>query len=236
MDALPHERAKEMVAKLRPAYVGGKPVAIIGAGPAGLTAAFDLTKSGHSVTVLEAEAEAGGMTRYGIPDYRLPAAALTQDVDVIASLGVDIRYNTRVGKDVTLAQLQKDHDTVLIAVGFWMGRSTRAPAPGSDHSHVRRAVDRLRTVAAGETIDVPRSAVVVGGGNVPVDIARAPVRLQRSEYGQVQVTVTALEALSHFLADPEEVKEAQEEGVVIHDAHGPQEVLLEQGRVSVLRT
>jgi glutamate synthase (NADPH/NADH) small chain len=184
--------------------------------------------------VLEAEAEAGGMTRYGIPDYRLPPAALTQDVDVIASMGVDIKYNTRVGRDITLAQLHQDHDAVLIAVGLWMGRSTRVP--GSDHPDVRRAVDLLRKAAAGESIDVPRSAVVIGGGNVAMDIARTLVRLQRRQYGQVQVTVTALEDLAHFLADPDEVKEALEEGIVIHDAHGPQEVVLEHGRVAGLRT
>jgi glutamate synthase (NADPH/NADH) small chain len=174
------------------------------------------------------------MTRYGIPYYRLPAGALDQDVDVIASLGVKIQYNTRVGADVTMAQLQADYDAVVIAVGLWMGRSTRIP--GSDHKDVRRAVDLLRNVAAGEEIAVPRSAVVVGGGNVAMDIARTLARLQRRDYGQVRVTVTALEDFAHFLADPEEVKEAIEEGVVIHDAHGPQHVVMEGERVAGLKT
>ena len=234
MDAVPHDRVKEIVAELRPRFLTGKRVAIIGAGPAGLTAAFDLAKAGHALTVLEAQAEAGGMTRYGIPYYRLPAGALDQDVDVISSLGVKIQYNTKVGVDVTMAQLQADYDAVVIAVGLWMGRSTRVP--GSEHNDVRRAVDLLRTVAAGEEITVPRSAVVVGGGNVAMDIARTLARLQRRDYGQVRVTITALEARHQFLADPDEVKEALEEGIVIHDAHGPQHVIIENERVAGLKT
>jgi glutamate synthase (NADPH) small chain len=234
MDAVPHDRVREIVGELRPSYLTGKKVAIIGAGPAGLTAAFDLAKAGHTVTVLEAQAEAGGMTRYGIPYYRLPAGALDQDIDVIASLGVKIHYNTRVGVDVTIAQLQNDYDAVVVAVGLWMGRSTRIP--GSDHKDVQRAVDLLRSVAAGQEIAVPRSAVVVGGGNVAMDIARTLARLQRRDYGQVQVTVTALEDFAHFLADPDEIKEALEEGVIIHDAHGPQHVILDQDRVAGLKT
>jgi glutamate synthase (NADPH/NADH) small chain len=234
MDAVPHERVKAIVAELLPSYLTGKRVAIIGAGPAGLTAAFDLAKAGHAVTVLESQAEAGGMTRYGIPYYRLPAGALDQDVDVITSLGVKIQYNTKVGIDVTMGQLQADYDAVVIAVGLWMGRSTRVP--GSDHNDVRRAVDLLRSVAAGEQIAVPRSAVVVGGGNVAMDIARTLARLQRRDFGQVRVTLTALEARHQFLADPGEVKEALEEGVVIHDAHGPQHVVIDNDRVTGLKT
>ena len=234
MDAVPHERVKEIVGELRPSFVTGKRVVIIGAGPAGLTAAFDLAKAGHTVTVLEAQAEAGGMTRYGIPYYRLPAGALDQDVDVIASMGVKIQYNTCVGVDITMTQLQADYDAVVIAVGLWMGRSTRIP--GSGHNDVRRAVDLLRSVAAGEQIAVPRSAVVVGGGNVAMDIARTLARLQRHEYGEVRITLTALEEGAHFLADPDEIKEALEEGVVIHDAHGPQHVVMDNERVTGLKT
>ena len=174
------------------------------------------------------------MTRYGIPYYRMPAGALDQDVDVITSLGVKIQYDTRVGVDVTMAQLEQDYDAVVIAVGLWMGRSTRIP--GSDHQDVRRAVDLLRSVAAGEEIVVPRSAVVVGGGNVAMDIARTLARLQRRDFGEVKVTITALEAREKFLADPDEVKEALEEGIVIHDAHGPQHVVTENERVAGLKT
>jgi glutamate synthase (NADPH/NADH) small chain len=234
MDAVPQERVREIVGELRPGYITGKRVAVVGAGPAGLTAAFDLARAGHDVTVLEAQAEAGGMTRYGIPDYRLPGGALDRDLDVIASLGVKTRYNTRVGVDVTLDGLRADYDAVLIAVGLWMGRSTRVP--GSEHPDVHRAVDLLRRVAAGEEIPVPASAVVIGGGNVAMDIARTLARLQRRRYGRVRITLTALEDRAHFLADAEEVEEAQEEGVVIHDAQGPQQILVEDGRIAGLKT
>ena len=151
------------------------------------------------------------MTRYGIPYYRMPAAMLDRDVDVITALGVGIQYDTRIGKDVTMQQLQSEYDAVVLTIGLWMGRSTRVP--GSDHKKVTRAVDLLRDVAAGVKITVPRSAVVIGGGNVAMDIARTLARLQKQKYGEVQVTLTALEDLDHFLADPDEIKESREEGM-----------------------
>lgn len=234
MDAVGHERVKEIAAEGKTKYRTGNRVAIIGAGPAGLTAAFDLIKHGHEVTVFEAQAEPGGMTRYGIPYYRLPGGVLDQDVDVIASLGVEIRYNTRVGKDTTMEELQQQFDAVLLATGLWMGRSTRVP--GCEHEDVVRAVDLLRSVAAGESVPVPETVVVIGGGNVAMDIARTMARLQKQQYGQVRIVLTALEDLEHFLADPEEIKEAREEGILIHDARGPQEVHIEDGKVQCLRT
>ena len=234
MDAVDPERVKEIAAEGKARFLTGKRVAIVGAGPAGLTAAFDLVKQGHEVTVFEAQAEAGGMTRYGIPYYRMPAPMLDRDVDVIASLGVKIQYNTRVGKDITLEQLGATHDAVVLGIGLWMGRSTRVP--GSDHKKVARAVDLLRDVAAGVKITVPRSAVVIGGGNVAMDIARTLARLQKQKYGEVQVTLTALEDLDHFLADPDEIKESREEGIQILDARGPQEILVEKTKVTGLRT
>jgi glutamate synthase (NADPH) small chain len=226
MDAVDPERVKQIAAEGKAKYLTGKRVAIVGAGPAGLTAAFDLVKQGHEVTVFEAQAEAGGMTRYGIPYYRMPAAMLDRDLDVIASMGVKIQYNTRVGKDITLEQLQATHDAVVLGIGLWMGRSTRVP--GSDDKNVARAVDLLRDVAAGVKITPPRSAVVIGGGNVAMDIARTLARLQKQKYGEVQVTLTALEDLDHFLADPDEIKESREEGIQILDARGPQEILIEE--------
>jgi len=234
MDSVDPERVKEIAAEGKASYVTGKKVAIIGAGPAGLTAAYDLVRQGHAVTVCEAQSHPGGMTRYGIPYYRLPAAMLDRDVEVITSLGVKIQYDTRVGKDVTMEQLHAEHDAVLVATGLWMGRSTRVP--GSDHEGVCRAVDLLRDIAAGETVVPPRTAVVIGGGNVAMDIARSLARLQMQRYGEVKITLTALEDRDHFLADPEEVKESLEEGIEIVDARGPQEILVDGGRITGLRT
>lgn len=235
MDAVPHERVKQIAAAGKVTHASGKRVAIVGAGPAGLTAAYDLARKGHGVTVFEALDKPGGMTRWGIPEYRLPYDKLDQDIDVIRSVGVDIRCNTRVGRDITLQQLHVDYDAVLIALGLQMGRSTRIP--DSDHPQVRKSVELLRQVTAGEDIGTPRSAVVIGGGNVAMDIARTLARLQRKTFGEVRVTVTALEDFAHFLADPAEVREAQEEGIEIFDARGPQQCLLDaQGRLTGLRT
>ena len=234
MDAVDHERVKQIAAADKADYISGKKVAVVGAGPAGLTAAFDLAKQGHDVTVFEAQAAGGGMVRYGIPYYRLPADKLDEDIDVIQSVGVKIQYNTRVGSDVTMAQLEADYDAVILTVGLWMGRSTRIP--GSDHKKVFRAVDLLRQIGAGEKLTPPRSAVVIGGGNVAMDISRSLARLQKQKYGEVKMTLTALEDLDHFLADPDEIKESLEEGVKILDSRGPQEILVDRTKVRGLRS
>lgn len=232
MDQVTPEQIRTIVGK--PAATSGRKVAIVGAGPAGLTAAFDLAKRGHAVTVLEALDKPGGMTRFGIPEYRLPYDVIDQDVAIIRSLGVDIRYNTRVGKDITLDELREQHDAVLIALGLQLGRATRVP--GTDHPDVRKAVDLLRQATLGEDFGTPRTAVVIGGGNVAMDIARTLARLQKKAYGEVKVTVTALEDFAHFLADPDEVKESGEENVLILDARGPQQVVVENGKVTGLKT
>jgi glutamate synthase (NADPH) small chain len=232
MDQVTPEQIRAIVGGPRPPT--GRKVAIVGAGPAGLTAAFDLAKQGHAVTVFEALAQPGGMTRWGIPEYRLPYDIIDQDVDIIRSVGVDIRCNVRIGKDITLEELRNTHDTVLLGLGLQLGRATRIP--GSDHADVRKAVDLLRQATAGEDFGTPRTAVVIGGGNVAMDIARTLARLQKAAYGEVKVTLTALEERAHFLADPDEIKEAGEEGIVILDARGPQQVMVEYGKVTGLKT
>ncbi len=231
-DQVPYARYGGIVGTGAPP--SGKSVAVVGAGPAGLTAAFDLARKGHRVTVYEALDRPGGMTRWGIPEYRLPYDVIDRDVDVIRAQGVDIRCGVRVGTDVTLDELNDDHDAVLLALGLQMGRATRIP--GSDHPDVRKAVDLLRQATAGEDFGTPRRAAVIGGGNVAMDAARTLARLQKRAYGAVAVTVTALEDFAHFLADPDEIKEAREEGVAILDARGPREVLVEDGRVVGLKT
>jgi len=232
MDQVTPEQIKNVVGEV--ASSTGKKVAIVGAGPAGLTAAFDLAKLGHTVTVYEALDKPGGMTRWGIPAYRLPYEVIDQDVDIIRSLGVDIRCNVRIGKDISLEQLHDSYDAVLLSLGLQLGRATRIP--GSEHPDVRKAVDLLRQATAGEDFGTPRQAVVIGGGNVAMDIARTIARLQKKEFGQVQVTLTALEDRDHFLADPDEIKEAGEEDIVILDARGPQQAVIENGKVAGLKT
>ena len=234
VDALSHEKIKDVVLGDVKPQASGFSIAVIGSGPAGLTAAFDLAKLGHKVTVYEGLDKPGGMPRYGIPAYRLPFDKLDEDIDVIQAAGVEIKCNTWVGKDIKLDQLKKKNDAVLLSLGLQLGRSTRIP--GSDHKHVHKAVTLLRKIAEGETIDVPRAASIIGGGNVAMDIARSLARLQKQQYGEVTITVTAMESFEHFLADPEEVKEAQEEGVVILPSRGPQECMIEKDSIIGLRT
>ena len=235
MDQVSHERVKQIAAEGAVAESSGRSIAIIGAGPAGLTAAFDLVKMGHTVEVFEALPEGGGMTRYGIPEYRLPYSAIEMDIDVIQSLGVKIHYNCQVGKNKKMGTLQKNFNAVLLAIGLQQGRQTRIP--NSDHQHVYRAVDLLQKITTGEAFDCPQSAVVIGGGNVAMDIARSLARMQKQQYGEVKVIVTALESLQSFMADPEEIKEALEEGVEIRDNCGPQCCVINpDGKLDGLKT
>ena len=213
----------------------GKSIAIIGAGPAGLTTAFDLIKMGHAVTVYEAQMGPGGMARYGIPEYRMPYDDLDHEVSIITEMGVDIKYNMRVGKDIQMQQLQDNYDAVLLSIGLHLGRSTRIK--GTEHVDVTKAVDLLRDISNGVDIKVAKKAVVIGGGNVAMDIARSIARLQKQRFGKVDMTVTALEDLAHFMADPDEIKECGEEGIEILDARGPQEVVIDSaGNLTGLRT
>jgi glutamate synthase (NADPH/NADH) small chain len=232
-EQVPYERYREIIGG--PAPATGRKIAIVGAGPAGMTTAFDLARQGHQVTVYESQSQAGGMTRYGIPEYRLPKDTIQRDIDLIVSMGVEMHYNTRVGVDVSMQQLQQDNDAVVLAIGLWLGRSTRIP--GSDHAKVFKAVDLLRRIRDGETIEAPKSMVVIGGGNVAMDIARSMARLQQQQHGKIAITLTALEDKAHFLADPVEIKESIEEQITILDSRGPQECMVDdQDNLVGLRT
>jgi len=234
MDQVGHERILDIVSKRKAPLSDAGKVAIIGAGPAGLTAAYDLALQGYQVTIYEGLPAAGGMTRYGIPEYRLPYDRLDDDIDVITSLGVDIHYNTWVGRDISMTQLEQDNDAVIIANGLHLGRSTRIP--GSDHAQVFSAIDLLRRITLGEPFDIPRRAVVIGGGNVAMDIARSLLRLQKNVHGKTDVTVTTLEAREQMMAAADEIEEAEEEGVVIINSRGPRQCTVDTERLSGLET
>jgi NADPH-dependent glutamate synthase beta subunit-like oxidoreductase len=204
----------------------GKKVAIVGAGPAGLTAAFYLCKKGHAVTIFDAGKAAGGMMRYGIPEYRLPTEILDKEINEILDLGIDLKPGQVLGKDITLDQLTKDgYDAVFLGVGA--RNSRRIPLEGCNVPDVLWGIEFLRRVAEGEDIKLKDSVVVVGGGNVAVDAAMTALRC-----GAGDVKMASLECLDEMPANPWELEEAKAEGVEIMPSWGPDRVLTEGGKVT----
>ncbi|MBU4574714.1 MAG: FAD-dependent oxidoreductase, partial [Desulfarculus sp.] len=195
----------------------GKKVAVVGAGPAGLTAAYYLAGKGHQVTIFDAFPKPGGMMRYGIPSYRLPEARLDRDVADILELGVEFKGSTLVGKDVDLAQLTKDYDAVFVASGA--NSSARIQLAGSDKDGVLWGWEFLRDVALEQAPAVGKKVVVVGGGNVAIDVALTAKRLG------AKVQLFCLESRQEMPAHPWEVSLAEAEGVVINNSWGPREVV-----------
>lgn len=203
----------------------GKRVAVVGGGPAGLTAAYFLRCHGHDVTVLDAMPKMGGMLRYGIPEYRLPKRVLDEEIAEIAALGVRMRPDTRVGRDVTLDALRADFDAVVVAVGAW--RSTPVGCPGDDLAGVWGGIDLLRTVAFGVEPEIGERVVIVGGGNTAMDACRSAVRL-----GAKEVSVVYRRTMDEMPAERAEIAEAMEEGVEFRFLRNPAEILGEDGHVT----
>lgn len=210
----------------------GKKVAIIGSGPSGLSAAHYLALMGYECTIFEKLPQAGGMMRYGIPEYRLPYDSIDKDVNYILSLGVEIKYNVTVGKDITLEDLHKQFDAVFSGTGLHLGRSTRIP--GTDHPNVYQAVDLLRDIVLGNEVPVMKKIVVIGGGNVAMDITRSLARLQNQKFGKVDILATSLESENEMPADREEVIEAREENATVEPGWGPVSIEMEDGKIKGL--
>lgn len=186
----------------------GRKAAVIGGGPAGLSTAYYLALKGHEVTVFEAASELGGQCRWGIPAYRLPVSGLQRDIDAILAAGIQVELNQTVTKPKAL--LDQGFSAVVLAIGTHLG--SRLPIPGSDLPEVYSSVEFLRSVRQGIEPPLGRRVVIIGGGNVAFDCARTAVRL-----GAESVTVACLERRPAMLADPVEVKEAEEEGVTVVD-------------------
>ena len=204
----------------------GKKVAIVGAGPAGLTTAFYLRKKGHAVTVFDAGQAAGGMMRYGIPEFRLPTEILDKEINEILDRGIDLRPGQVLGKDITLDQLTNDgYDAVFLGVGAQDSR--RIPLEGCNVPDVLWGVELLRRVAAGQEIKLKDSVVVFGGGNVAVDVAMTALRC-----GAGDVKMVCLECLDEMPVSPWELEEAKAEGVEIMPSWGPGRVITEDGKVT----
>jgi formate dehydrogenase major subunit len=192
----------------------GKKAAVIGAGPAGLSAAWFLTEKGVEVTLYEAMEKAGGMLRYGIPDYRLPPAVLDGAIAEILSLGAVLKTGARLGKDVTLDKLRSENDAVVIAIGAWKGRTLRIP--GEDHPAVLLGIDFLRDLNAGKPVTVGRHVAIVGGGNTALDAARCSLR-----HGAEKVTMYYRRTREEMPASDAEIEEALEEGIEIQYLAAP---------------
>ncbi len=216
-------------------------VAVVGAGPAGLGAAYYLRVMGYKVDVFEEMPQAGGVMRYGIPAYRLPDSAIDKDINFIESIGVNIKTNTRVGKDITMEELEKDYDAVFLGTGFFKPRALNIP--GADHKNVIGAMaflPQVREFERGnlklEDIHVEKSVVIIGGGDVAFDVARSATRLQMLKYGKSDVKLTSLENEDALPAGDDELIEGSEEGIEFFCGNGPQEVMQnKKGEVTGLR-
>jgi NADPH-dependent glutamate synthase beta subunit-like oxidoreductase len=199
----------------------GKKVAVVGAGPAGLTAAYYLASKGHEVTVFDAFPKPGGTMRYGIPNYRLPEERLDKDIDDILEWGVTFKGNTTIGKDITMDQLKKDFNAIFIASGA--NGSTRISLDGFEKKGVLWGWDFLRDVGLGKTFDFSGEVIVIGGGNVAIDVALTAKRM-----GAESVHLFCLEKREEMPAHEWEIARAEEEGVIINNSWGPKKILGEK--------
>lgn len=206
----------------------GKTVGIIGGGPAGLTAGYYLALKGHQVTIYDAMPKMGGMLRYGIPEYRLPKKVLDAEIAEIASVGVKMENNVKIGEDLTLAELREKNDAVLVAVGAW--KNTALRCEGAELKGVTGGIEFLRRVALGEDIGLGKKVAIVGGGNTAMDACRTAVRL-----GAEEVYVIYRRTRDEMPAEEIEISEAMEEGVTFKFLTNPAEIIGENGTVKAVK-
>lgn len=208
-----------------PAKDTGKKVAVVGGGPAGLTAAYYLSLAGHNVTVFDMMSKMGGMLRYGIPQYRLPKEILDSEISLIEKAGVKFVNNVKLGKDITIEGLKSVNDAVILAPGAW--KSSPMRVKGEDTDGVYGGIDFLRSVALGSSVDIGKSVAVCGGGNTAMDACRTAVRL-----GAEKVYVIYRRTENEMPADEVEIKESKEEGVIYKFLTNPVEIHSQNNRVS----
>ncbi|MBX7223520.1 MAG: FAD-dependent oxidoreductase [Blastocatellia bacterium] len=236
-------------------------VAVIGGGVAGMTVAHDLTRIGYKVTVFEAHSEPGGMLTAGVPIFRLPRDLVRHEIEAILSMGVELKCNMRLGRDFSISDLRREgYKAIFLGIGLPKGR--KIPLPGGDLPDVYDGLDFLRAFNEGKPMPLGRQVVVIGGGNVAYDVARSAVRPQvveedddedrGDEHSQriaydvarsamrmsndKEIAIVCLEQRHEMPADEIEVIEGEEEGITLHNARGPREILSKKGKVTGLRT
>jgi formate dehydrogenase major subunit len=202
-------------------------IAVIGAGPAGLSCAYQLARRGYKVTVFEAFSKPGGMLRYGIPKYRLPEDVLDKEIQRIVDLGVEIKCNTAVGRDIPYETIRDTYDAVFVGIGAHKGKSLGLP--GEDAPNVFTGTEFLNKVNSGQRIDVGKKVLVVGGGDTAIDAARVSRRLG------ADVTILYRRTRTEMPAIEEEIVGAEEEGVNIVFLVAPKELIHEDGKVKAVK-
>ena len=201
-------------------------VAIIGGGPAGISCAFYLAEKGYKPTIFEKNDKPGGMVVYGIPSFVLEKEIVAAEIDVLREMGVEIRCNVEVGKDVTIKQLREQgYKAFYIGIGCQGGRKTGVP--GEDSKGVMTGVEFLHITTDNENYKLDGDTVVIGGGNVAIDVSRTAERC-----GDGKVTQVSLETRDIMPASPEEIELAESEGIIVKGGWGPKEILSEDGKVT----
>ena len=218
--------------ELKRAEPTGKKVAVIGAGPSGLSVAYFLTLKGHKVVVFDSLPGGGGMMRVGPPSYRLPIEAIDKDVSHIVSLGVEFIFNTTVGRDVLFENILEEYVAIYISIGTTVSRSTKV----KNIDKANLALPFLKANKIAEPVKVGKEVIVIGGGNVAMDVAREALRLQYMQYpGEEVVTKTvSLEDWYELPAAKDEIEEAEAEGIQFNPAWGPKEVKVEDDKIKGL--
>lgn len=203
----------------------GKKAAVVGGGVAGLTAAFFLKRLGHEVTIFESQSELGGMLMWGIPPYRLPREVLQWEIGQIVDMGIDVRLNTQVGRDVSFKELRESHDTVFLGIGAQ--NDLPLNLRNEDKPGILNGMQLLRQLNLKEKVDLGSRILIIGGGNVSVDLARSVLRL-----GCEKVIVAYRREEIDMPAYPEEISEAKKEGVEFYFLVAPERIIVEEGKAT----
>ena len=246
------EKLKEVFG--RSLQKNGIKVAVVGGGPAGFSCAHDLALLGYDVTVFEAQAVAGGMLRLGVPEYRLPRELIRLEINAVLSLGVELKVNMAIGRDFTLSDLRRQgYQAVFLAIGAHRSRDLRIE--GVELDGVLRAVDYLLNVNLGYRVELGNKVVVIGGGNVAIDVARTAARQEKVNVGPItevtealdvarsavrfgaqEVHMFCLEDWNEMPAARDEIEQALEERIHIHPRKGPSRILGKDGKVTGFET